>query len=349
MPASGTAAALDIDVVVPLLIRLGLMDAAVVADSEINVRGLAGRHQTFQVLIGDADGFFVKHADGLFPRDRDLLAAEAEFHLATARYEPVGRLVPELITWESEEAILVTRLLVGYRSLRDEVRFRPPHRVPVGYWRLIGAALARCHDWRGPEGAVMTPSVWTTLRPAPAHLTTLTRGELAVFQVLRDSALNRAVASLQNAWEPTAFCHGDIRPENVLVIERAGERDVRLVDWELSGLSDPLWDLAGALAMAIMLTLGRRCAGDVDLPVVQAASRAAWSGYLSHRQPVGRPGGTATALAQLVAARLIVSALESAATVNRLSPEAVSYLQIADNVLRDPRRAVVGLFALDRA
>lgn len=349
MPASGSAAALDIDAVVPYLIRIGLVDAAAVAASEIIVRGLPSRHQAYHVEIDDTDGFFVKHADGLVPRDREVLAAEAEFHEAAARHGPGGCLAPELVRWDSETSVLITRLLVGYRSLRDEVRSRPPQRVPIGYWRLIGEALARCHEWPGPEGATTTPSVWTTFRPDPAHLATLTLGELAVFQVLRESSLRSAVASLQDAWQPTAFCHGDIRPENVLVIEREDERDVRLVDWELSGLSDPLWDLAGALAAVMTLTLGRRCAGDLDVPVVQAASRAAWSGYLSQRLPEGRPGGTTAALAQLIAARLMVSALESAAMVNRLTPDAVSYLQIAENILQDPHRAVVGLLALDHA
>jgi len=343
------AGALEIDAVVPRLIRLGLLDAATVADSAIRIRAFPGRHQTFQVVIDDMNGFFVKLADGLSPGDRATLATEAAFLQAAAGCEPVRRIAPHLMAWISGDSLLITRLLVGYRTLRQEVRSRPPHQVPIGYWRLIGEALAECHVWSGPVDTVRTPSVWTRLRPQPAHLSALTLGELSVLQVLRDNQLYRALAPMQDSSEGVTFCHGDLRPENVLVTEREGQRHLRLVDWELSGLGDPLWDVAGALEMAITLSLGWRRRADIDLTMVQAASRAAWSGYLSRCEPEARAGGTTTALVQVVAARLIISALESAAMVNRLSTDAVNYLQIADNILADARRAVVELFALKSA
>ena len=64
------------------------------------------------------------------------------------------------------------------------------------------------------------------------------------FLSLAQSA-SAALGEMQRAWAPSTLLHGDFKPDNILVDERAGP--IRMVDWELCGMGDPAYDLGQAL------------------------------------------------------------------------------------------------------
>jgi hypothetical protein len=83
------------------------------------------------------------------------------------------------------------------------------------------------------------------------------------------------------------------------------------------------------------------------LPRVQAAMRAMWGSY---RKAAGLDAADATAVLQRAsaycAARLIQTAYEYSQQAPTLSNHAVTMLQVAANVLRDPEAALLDLFGI---
>jgi Ser/Thr protein kinase RdoA (MazF antagonist) len=68
-------------------------------------------------------------------------------------------------------------------------------------------------------------------------------------RIAADLVLSELLAAGAAAWHPECLVHGDLKWDNCLV-----EADrVRVIDWELSGLGDPAWDVSCVIAEQLAL------------------------------------------------------------------------------------------------
>jgi hypothetical protein len=128
------------------------------------------------------------------------------------------------------------------------------------------------------------------------------------------TALRRAAASLR----PRCLIHGDLKWDNA-VLDRGPPADVKLFDWELSGLGDPAWDVGAALADTATLTV--RLHGLAALPADPAqwldpALRALLAAYAGHTAAIDEPSAFAKRVAGCWVARTIHLALECASSLD---------------------------------
>lgn len=82
----------------------------------------------------------------------------------------------------------------------------------------------------------------------------------------------RALEALREArlrWQPLCLIHGDLKHDNVLVDVRDGAVErVTVIDWEMSRLGDPAWDLAGLAVRLPLMTQQVDGWAGADLDVV---------------------------------------------------------------------------------
>ncbi len=68
-------------------------------------------------------------------------------------------------------------------------------------------------------------------------------------RIVADPLLSGLLEAAAAAWRPECLVHGDLKWDNCLV-----EADrVRVIDWELSGLGDPAWDVSCVIAEQLAL------------------------------------------------------------------------------------------------
>lgn len=82
-------------------------------------------------------------------------------------------------------------------------------------------------------------------------------------RIAADPLLSGLLAAGAAAWRPECLVHGDLKWDNCLV---AADR-VRVIDWELSGLGDPAWDVSCVIAEQLALHPGT---GPGESPVTSA-------------------------------------------------------------------------------
>jgi hypothetical protein len=351
-PARAVKNPLSVDTVVPYLVETGLLAEEVIADGGIMVDAVPRRHQNLRVTLpAGARGFFVKQADVLAVGAHESVAAEGRFYVGVPNRPALARIVPSLLRYDEDRRVVVLEQLADHRTVRELIVAEGPLRFPTRMWRQMGELLAVVHA-AAPGERARVPWILDTVDPAVDSLAVLGPAALRTFQIVQNSRIRDGLRAAAGLWEPTCFTHGDLRVDNVLVgqggLDPAGfpaAEEVRLVDWELSGQGDPRWDIAGALADAVVCSWDR-FGPELSLPVVQATGRAVRRGYCEATGRAVHPDWP-DAVARFAAAHLVLASLAEVRGSDRgLTHRGVAYLQVAENILDDPARAAADLFAL---
>ncbi|MCG5435224.1 phosphotransferase [Micromonospora foliorum] len=348
--------------IVTLLLDKGILAADDVVRPGVVVRAGARRNRHTRIELPDGTGVFVKRPEARSPLSVETLLSEGEFYLTHgAAEQPLADILPRLIHFDRSAAIIVLELLSGHRSLRDVCLSGGLATFPVAAYRQAGRALARVHalPTDGLPVARSIDSVSELHRPGPEVLESIGLGGLAVLEVIQASpALGSGIAGLADMWLPEAIIHGDVRADNIMIHAAAGQAvDLRIIDWEMSRVGDPAWDVAGLLDAAVSLAIcprrriGDAVADDADalagLPMVQATCRGLWNAYTSTRElNAAARKDMRHKVVVSCAARIVQSVMETTVRADALTADALVLLQIAENVFIDPERAAAEFFAL---
>ncbi|SMC76029.1 phosphotransferase family protein [Rhizobium sp. RU36D] len=138
---------------------------------------------------------------------------------------------PQVIYADASSGVFVSRFAEGARTMTPE-----GFRTVAGAPARAGEAFRRLHD----SGAVF-PARFELFAMIDSYLGVLSTKDVALPQgyheVLKEAEAVRAALSAHPL--PTVACHCDPLCENFL---DTGER-MWIVDWEYSGMNDPMWDL----------------------------------------------------------------------------------------------------------
>lgn len=138
---------------------------------------------------------------------------------------------PQVIHADAASGVFVSRFVEGARTMTPE-----GFRTVAGAPARAGEAFRRLHD----SGAVF-PARFELFAMIDSYLGVLTTKDVALpdgyHDVLKEAEAVRAALSAHPL--PSVACHCDPLCENFL---DTGER-MWIVDWEYSGMNDPMWDL----------------------------------------------------------------------------------------------------------
>jgi thiamine kinase-like enzyme len=164
---------------------------------------------------------------------------------------------------------------------------------------------------------------------------------------------------VETEWRPTTLVHNDIKFNNFLVdydYEHKKIKGIKLIDWELADIGDPLWDAAAVIQNYLVLWLStdvpeqlaqQAQVKKVKLEEVQPSISSFWKRY--SQQLKMEPGIQRSVLVKTtkyVALKLIHSCFEMAPGSNVLQPVSVKMLQMSLNILRSPEDAAVRLLGI---
>jgi aminoglycoside phosphotransferase (APT) family kinase protein len=349
----GLDALLEHSQVAHYLLALGLVNPRAIIDEDLRVIDVSRRNSVFLATTSRGPSYVVKQPG---PGTANTLAHEAAVLHALARMPSLAGLVPELAHYDDTCVRLVLR------SPGDAIAWAQQPRLQRLAARALGRALAAVHAARPEVEGSPRPHdrLWALSLPEPAldRLRVMSTAELDLLSRVQAShALCDRLVRLRDDVAEEAFVHGDIRWENCLAAAAPGSRRrtrVLLIDWELAGAGDPTADLGAALGECLRLWVGSVPIVDPSNPGVlvsrarhplnrlRPVMRALWDGY---RSASARPVPLRR-VAEMAAVRLLQTAMEHAQRLVSVSAEALTLLQLADNVLRTPEDAASRLMGL---
>ena len=275
--------------------------------------------------------------------------------------------MPALHGWDEDRGLLVLELVDG-RPLWAHYAGSTAPEFPSDAAGPLGDALGTLHrifrqgtsrpDWMA-ELISSPPWILFAHRPTPEIYARLSPANLQVLKMLQSNRpLAAGLDGLRSEWVGDTLIHNDIKGDNILVSVDAGVK-VRLIDWELIQIGDAAWDvgavlrdflnywllsvpLSGDLSAEQMLAGAR-----VPLANLHPAARVFWQAY--------RASAKIDAVAACIflrrslcfaAARMAQAAYELSSNMHEPPNLAVAMLQLAANILADPRDASLHLFGI---
>ena len=213
------------------------------------VPGWEGRHiGVTPISVGATHDNFLIEADdrayvlGLAALDTEVLGIDREAEYEAARTAAVAGVGPEVFAWLPNQGCMVTQFVSGAPIPAPDLQREDVLASVVGSVR----ALHACPPIR---------SEFDVFRAVEGYRRIASDRGVEIPGAHEDASevAGRIEAALESSPTPSATCHNDLRPDNVL----RQDEHVWIVDYETAGMGDPFLDLGSLAAGDAMDESGR--------------------------------------------------------------------------------------------
>lgn len=342
---------------------VGLADAGDIADEAYWVREIGRRNRNFHIIRAPGRSLFVKQVPAVIAETSLSFAREAacaQLALQDPACASLRAVMPTLRRYDNRRHVLVYDAIDDGVSLAEWIARHGE--VGEAVTDALAATLAAVHSETRTSGTIAAlasvlsgepPWIFIIGEQAETVMPNMSGGVREIVAQLRATPeLLHGLSQLGKQWPQRCLTHGDMKFDNVMVVERGEERALRLIDWELGNLGDPLWDVAGAICAYFQLWLLRQPAhalqGVAELAARHEVRRDARRFWAIYRGASGSLGDEAETLrlGYLCGARLALLAFELLANAPAMTPHAQAALHCARYCFADTRAALRDLFGL---
>jgi Phosphotransferase enzyme family len=355
----------------PYLADVGLSSPTDITDEDFRIIELGRRNRNFKVIRTTHPSLFIKQVPMFHPETISSFEREAAcMRLARndRRMPTLHAVCPDLRSYDDSRHVLVYNSFEASETLAA-VAGRLNSALPA-LMHQLALTLASLHLETSVDGCLRelcsvlsgTPpwvlgigehaeSVMPNMNGARRHIVTLVR---------QSPELSHGLAALHANWRHRCLIHGDLKWDNVMIVNLKGRHELRLIDWELADVGEPLWDVAqliGALLQYWILNVPADrvnfdspdtfVGAPVSLKSLSSVFTDLWGTYLDATASINPPEQISLNLAsRLVGARLVLLAFELLPTGDIVTSHAHLALRLAKYFFFDPLGAASDLLGI---
>lgn len=343
------------------MMRRGLLDAADIVRGEFAVEQIDRHNRGFIVRRPATRPLYVKQLTTL---DRfDVACLEREAHLlqlVAGGHESgvLAQTMPEFVDYDESRYALTVKLLPSARDLLSEIELAGA--IPLAVARQAGQLVAHFEAEGGKAVAeVLDPQLcggqppWILSFHRDQGDGWLSPANQQLLEMLQSAPqLTSTLDEIHAAWTTNTLMHSDLKWDNVLVDQTAGESEphCRFIDWEMVNRGDAAWDAATMiqcwwwywvmstppeeLTTFDALQQKRMPAFDEH----RASLNEFWSGYVETLSTEAARGQFAKCV-RLASARLLQTTYELCQSAGELPPQAGILVEMSRQFLLEPEAA----------
>lgn len=347
------------------LLEKGLVSLDSIVEGAFSVRDQSSRNANFAVNREYTPGYLVKQVRAQDAEKKETLRIEATcYWLANndPAYQALRAFLPRYFEYDYLHHVLVLELLPEVENLHE-------HYLAKGHYPILIAEqfaelLASYHTHI--PGQLEGQKSFSLFKKRKPWVFTLNEESLADWLknptmgaaekqtlelILGNQDFMQHLRSMGEAWETTSLIHGDVKFPNFLINKDfvpGNQPDIRLIDWELADIGDPLWDVAAVIQNYLTLWVASEInpknnprAYPISLEQLQPSISAFWQRYCE------RAGWQGTIAQQQLektlrytALKLVHTCFESVQGVKDMHLYSAKILQLSLNLLNRPDEAV---------
>jgi hypothetical protein len=254
--------------IVHYLLDRGLFDKPSFVNGEFSCDAGNSRHKNYIVNKEfKTNRYFMKQALGSTAEKIRSLEREGLFYEmvdADENFNHLQKYLAVSLHYDQRNAILILEYLADYTSIYDRFLNQQNFNTVLAAVELADA-LFLLHSISGETFERLTgSSIITVSKPwiltlpevkSPAANAARSAAEAAGLQLIYDvPGFMNLIEEAAKLWEPACMVHGDSKLNNFIIKTdelKTGNPFLKLIDWELFNLGDPLWDLATVFQSAL--------------------------------------------------------------------------------------------------
>ncbi|TFI52253.1 aminoglycoside phosphotransferase family protein [Mastigocladus laminosus UU774] len=164
--------------------------------------------------------------------------------------------LPQIVGYDPEQRLLVLEGAAGFKTLR-EMDLSGMELSPT-VLTTLATVLATLHNMdvrtlrqKHPDRRLFLP-IESMMDISPRELVSGPGIHYGLF-VETVQSVDAELRLLSEQWQPDSLIHFDVRDDNILIAGSKSNQDcpIRLVDWELAGFGDPLYDVGTVLGQLV--------------------------------------------------------------------------------------------------
>jgi thiamine kinase-like enzyme len=340
---------IDTSNLVQLLLSEGLISQAALISGDVMIGTDLSRHKSYAILLRGGQGLFAKRIRPGQPASAETLLHEARCYqmISTVQsFEPFREIVPKFLAYIPRENLLVMELVDSADNLLTFHRKKQSFSLLVA--EKLGKALGLVHKQQHdrPNEPFNNFRPWIlSLQESSLYGTPQSGANIELLRLMGGHPFRHKLEELGQNWADTSFVHGDLKWENCILGGGDENGKIYLVDWEIGGFGDPLWDVGSLLssyvaawAFSIPIQGGEANPSEAKYPLeaIRPAMRAFWESYAESRGVFGSETSELLKLSiSYMAARLIQTVYEYNVGSTVLSPSSIAILQLTSNLFEN--------------
>lgn len=352
------------------LLEKGLIDIGSVIRGDFSVRNLSSRNANFAVNCEYAPAYLVKQVRAQDLEKLESLRIEATCYWLAGNdpaYRALAGFLPGYHDYDYLQHILVLEWLPSVRNMHEF--YRGGSLFPVAVAEELAVLLSTYHTHE--TGVVEQQKSYSLFKKRKPWVLSISEERLTdwlknpatgpaekqpVKLMLENKEFMSCLSSIEDEWETKSLIHGDVKFPNLLIntdYTPGARPDIRLIDWELADIGDPLWDVAAAIQNYLTLWIASEIdpeqdhSGPVTLEMVRPSIAAFWQRYAD----IAGWDKTETRrnrmkMLRYVALKLVHTCFESVQHVKDMSLFSAKLLQLSLNLLKKPEVAAAELLGI---
>lgn len=312
------------------------------------------RNSIFKIQQQQEKGLFVKQLVAQDATNSYLMQKDATSHYLIHQsnlYKETANHIPDYYGYDPYHNILVTEYFTNTQNVH-EVTYRDK-KLSKAHAVKMAHILASFHfditDKIKDNSSLQffskqLPWILNTGQLLNSSSNGITNTVIA--EIHKHQDLVQKIEKIASQWETTSLIHGDIKWMNFIVMPN--NEDVKLVDWEIADLGDPLWDVAGVFQSyfsAWVLSFNnqniqqhQQVQGNefLSIEAITPVVKLLWNTY-AEKQKFTPSESKEKLLKSLsyMSIRMIQTAFENNVAQKQLHPNSVRILQFCNHILGD--------------
>ncbi len=332
-----------------------LINETAVINGNYMIHPVKTRNDNLKILMPPNDSLFVKQLE------KDLVSTSL-FNREVLTYQlfktwghllPIATHVPDLVDFDDENNIIVIALVPNSINLAEYYMLHKKFDLNIAEQQA--KILSDCHFKLNQQFDTSNyPKTLPWILQINKHraedfFVNNTYSAKILTLIKENDVLTHTLSRLAESWQITHLIHGDIKWINFLIRTNGSEIEQKLIDWELSDIGDPLWDVAGLVQSYISTWIlgfdNSKPFSDTlpeplkpfDIKQMQPSAKTFLYKYMAlQNYDEDEQLMYLIKTIELTAARILQTSVEGITYHSKIEANNMRCVQVAFNILKDP-------------